>query len=652
MESSSPAFVRIVVVEKDLGDRGFANQLAQTSEIPCEMVFVPTVADARLQVSSGTVDLVILVYDAGPGEVSAVLEEFKPTPVILLVEKGNEKEVAALLGRGVYEYLIIDRKDQDLSLLPGLIRNALARSHAEKSLRESEKRFQDLYDNAPDMYFILERDGTIRSVNQRGALQLGYTVGELVGGHVSRVVHDEDWPLVHSQIQKMLRQPGFVFDLEFRKVTKEGGVLNVSERLTIHREGNPPRVSIRVICRDTTETISARNRERELRERLSRSERLESVAVLAGGVAHDLNNILGPLVGYPDLLMERFSPDSREYADLKEIQRSAKQAVEIIRDLLTLSRRGRHKLVPVQLNDVIQEYIGSASCKTTQAHYPDIELQVDLASPLPLIQGAALQLSKLLMNMTLNAFEAMHNRGLLLISTREIHLDRPKLGFDPIPQGHYVLLEFRDNGPGISESDREHIFEPFFTKNKAGRSGTGLGLAVVYGVVKDHAGVVDLVTEVGQGTTFSFYFPVALEQTAKPVDEGEVYYRGGGRILVVDDIPEQREIARRFLDRLGYQVETAESGRKGVDAVHAAMRAGQPFDLILMDMIMEEDFDGLDALKAIQKIRPDQKCLIVSGYAQSERVSRALECGAGDYVRKPYTLKTLGLAMQKELNSS
>lgn len=644
-----PELISILVVEEDLSDRTFIQNLSITTERPCRMEFVPTIEQARQILASHVFDLAILVYHHRHGPVIEVVEVFSPVPVILLAERGAEKDVSAALGHGVYEYLLVDGKKQDLSLLPGLIRNALARHTAERSLRESERKYQDLYDNAPDMYFILNHDGTIRSANRMGASRLGYRVDELLGRHVSKVVHPEDWPEVHRHISAMLEDPGRIHNIEFRKCTRDGDILFVSERISIHRDASEDHPSIRIICRDVTAAHEAAHREKELRERLSRSERLETVAVLAGGVAHDLNNILGPVVGYPDLLMEHFVEGSREYLDLQEIQKSAKRAVEVIRDLLTLSRRGKQHMQPSQLNDLVEQYVAAASHRALSARFPDIELTLELQTRLPLIEASPSQFGKLLMNLVMNAFEALHDHGAVTIRTYEEAVPKRRLGFDPIEAGDYVVLEVRDNGPGIPERDRERIFEPFYTRNKYEDSGTGLGLAVVYGVVKDHQGAVDLQSEVGRGTCFRFYFPRSAHQEERSSNESEGVLEGEGRILVVDDVPEQRTIALRFLNKLGYEAEAAENGTHAVRRVEEARKTHHVYDCILMDMIMEDHFDGLDAYRKILEIQPGQRCILVSGYAKTDRVDEALRLGAGQYLRKPFSLKSLGLALCKEL---
>jgi len=261
--------------------------------------------------------------------------------------------------------------------------------------------------------------------------------------------------------------------------------------------------------------------------------------------------------------------------------------------------------------------------------------------------GSPLHLSKTLMNLVINAAEAMPDGGIVNIRTGSTYVDQPIKGYEKMEPCNYVMLTVSDEGVGIPEKDQNRIFEPFYTKKHMGKSGTGLGMAVVWGTVRDHRGYIDMESAEGVGTAFTLYFPVTHTQSpssSTPVGVGACR-ADGETILVVDDMAEQRTIASLMLRQLGYAVETVESGE-------AALRflKGRQVHLVILDMIMDPGMDGLDTYLAIQKRTPGQKVLIASGFSESHRVRAAQKSGAGAYIKKPYSIETLAAMVRKELD--
>lgn len=389
----------------------------------------------------------------------------------------------------------------------------------------------------------------------------------------------------------------------------------------------------------------AAGQNQELRRKLERAQRMESLGILAGGVAHDLNNMLGPLVGYPELVLRKLPDDSPVRKQIERIGRAAKDAADVIQDLLTLARRGRFETTVTHVNDVIDQYLDSPSYRKLAATRPDVEVHLNFDQGIECIIGSAPHLSKVFMNLIVNAFDAMPNGGHLTIETSQKYLKNLLGGHDKIPPQQYIIMRVRDTGTGIAEEDLGRIFEPYYSKKHMGSSGSGLGLAIVYGIVKDHKGYYDVFSKVGEGTEFVLYFPVAPEEALKPVVDVKSSINGDESILIVDDSDEQRDLADVLLSNLGYDVTTVENGRAAVEYLktHHA-------ELVVMDMIMEAGFDGLDTYREIIKSKPGQKAVIVSGYSATERVVAMQELGAGGYVRKPYTQTDLGRAVRDELD--
>ena len=381
-------------------------------------------------------------------------------------------------------------------------------------------------------------------------------------------------------------------------------------------------------------------------EQLARAQRMEAIGTLAAGVAHDLNNILSGIVSYPDLLLIRLPDGSDMRQPLETIQNSGKKAAAIVQDLLALARRGITSSEVVDLRQIVTEYLDSPECTKMRSYHSGVQIQTNFASDLMDIAGSPVHLSKTVMNIASNAAEAILEKGTISIELRNQYIDAPIQGYDKVQQGDYVLLKISDTGHGIASQDLERIFEPFYTKKKMGRSGTGLGMAVVWGTVKDHNGYIDVESRIGGGTTFYLYFPVTRQRkkTDAPIDLS-AYTGNGETILVVDDILEQREIAISILKELGYQTHAVSSGEAAIDYLQE-----NRVDLLLLDMIMAPGMDGLETYQHIIKVHHTQKAIIASGYSESERVRQAQQLGAGLYLRKPYTIANLATAVYNELH--
>ena len=292
----------------------------------------------------------------------------------------------------------------------------------------------------------------------------------------------------------------------------------------------------------------AEHERRRLETQLAHSHKMEAIGTLAGGVAHDLNNVLSATVSYPDLILMDLPKESPLRTPILTIQESGIKAAAIVQDLLTLARRGVVVTEVINLNQVINSYLESPEFERLIELFPNAKIESNLEMDLLNIMGSPVHLSKTAMNLVSNAAEAMADGGNMLISTESKYIDKPIKGYDNIKEGDYAVLTVSDTGEGISAENLERIFEPFFTKKIMGRSGTGLGMAVVWGTVKDHKGYIDVQSTEGKGTTFTLYFPVTRKETGRneralPIEE---YMGKGESVLVVDDIKDQREIASRM----------------------------------------------------------------------------------------------------------
>ncbi|MHC1727389.1 MAG: ATP-binding protein [Syntrophobacteraceae bacterium] len=413
-----------------------------------------------------------------------------------------------------------------------------------------------------------------------------------------------------------------------------------------YRPGDSPS-QVHVIFEDITERRKQEEERRELEERLQRAEKMEALGTLAGGVAHDLNNVLGIVVGYAELLLDDSAESGSARAKAMEIMKGGQKAAAIVQDLLTLARRGVSSRKVLNLNNIVLECRNSPEFTQIFYYHPNVRVKTDLEANLLNISGSAVHLGKSLMNLVSNAAEAMPEGGVITLRTGNQYLDRPLSGYDEVREGDYVVLSVSDTGEGIPDGDLKRIFEPFYTKKVMGRSGTGLGLAVIWGTVKDHLGYINVESEKSKGTTFTLYFPVTREdmpQEQLAVSAAE-YMGNGESVLIVDDVKEQRELAGTMLKKLNYTVVSVPSGEEAVEYLKQ-----NAVDLVVLDMIMDPGMDGLDTYAKILEIHPQQRAIIVSGFSETERVRRAQALGAGGYVKKPYMLVKLGLAVRNELD--
>ena len=522
----------------------------------------------------------------------------------------------------------------DRQVIQGIVRDVSERRHTEERLRRNEEDMRALLCAIPDMMFKIRKDGTFVASGDPDE-RMYASPDEFLGRKVEDVLPPDVACLMYQQM-RLLYETGEMQVYEYPLMIN-GRECWFEARLVI----NCPE-SVIAIVRDRTAHKRQVEEEHRLKERLEKAERMESLGILAGGVAHDLNNMLGPLVGYPELILAKLPEDSPARKFVNSMQKAAVDASEVIQDLLTLARRGRYEMTPVDFHEVIEACLDSTACRNLWAKKPNIDVHVQMDCSVAAVQGSFAHLEKLVMNLVMNAFNAMSDTGTLTVTTERRQIEKLLSGYERIRPGEYVVLRVRDTGKGIDEHDIDRIFEPYYSRN-AGSGGTGLGLAVVYGVVKDHRGYYDVLSEPGTGTEFIIYLPVTRSPVAAIEDQQDC---GGGceTILVVDDSPEQRDLASAILSGLGYSVSTAPNGPAAIDWLQAN-RA----DLIVLDMIMDDDFDGLDTYREIVEIRPGQKAVIVSGFSSTERVCEMQRLGAGAYVRKPYTATSLGAAVRQAL---
>jgi len=432
--------------------------------------------------------------------------------------------------------LCVNLRTSELEKTNTELRNEISqRKWANAALRESEQRFRTIFHTSPDAVNINRLNGEFVEINEGFTILTGYERSEILGKSLSEIgiwAASEDRKKVVSELKKY----GFADNVESSFCCKNGDIKPglISARV-INLNGDH---HVLTITRDISRWKKVEEDKKKLESQLQRAQKMEAIGTLAGGVAHDLNNILSGIISYPDLLLMDLPEDSALKEPLKTIQQSGFKAAAIVQDLLTLARRGVSISEIVNLNNIITEHLASPEFGKIKNFHSGLRVETDLDSSLLNISGSPVHLSKTVMNLVSNAAEAMPDGGTIRISTQNRYLDKPVKGYDAIEEGDYVLLQISDTGIGIGSEDRERIFEPFYTKKVMGRSGTGLGMAVVWGTVKDHRGYIDLQSIEGEGSTFTLFFPVTRETLgANQTDVPVVACNGQGEtILIVDDV--------------------------------------------------------------------------------------------------------------------
>jgi signal transduction histidine kinase/CheY-like chemotaxis protein len=492
------------------------------------------------------------------------------------------------------------------------------------------------YDYASRTFWLSEEIFNILGMKQSGT--------SLGSEHFQTLV--PDFPHIANRITQTITQDLFLnSEFEVRLQSYERPLyLHVRAQLTRDEQGRPSKLT--GVMQDITDRKAYEIERRELHNRLTRSQKMEALGLLAGGVAHDLNNVMLGIVTYPDYLLSGMHPDDKLFKPLVTIREAGQKSAAIVEDLLTLARRGVTTTDVLNLNSIVEGYLQSPEFLKLEDFQSGVRFHHKLDPNLFNVEGSAIHLKKTLMNLVSNAAEAIEGKGEVLITTTNCYVDLPIRGYSDVKEGEYIRLRVEDTGSGINEEDLNHVFEPFYTKKIMGRSGTGLGMAVVWGTVQDHKGYIDVQSCAGKGTVIDIYIPITREKialTAKKHSRSDIQ-GNGEHILIIDDVHEQREVASQILESLGYNVHAVDSGEAAVGYLkeHSA-------DLLVLDMIMDPGMDGLDTYKAILALHPDQKAVIVSGYSETGRVKAAQALGAGAYLKKPYVLETLGLAVKTEL---
>ena len=572
----------------------------------------------------------------GGWEALEIAQRARPdVPFILVTGSLDEETAVRYLKGGAADYIL---KDRLVRLGPALL-EALERARQREALRAQERLLRQIIDANPSLIFVKDWNGRFVLVNQATAHVYGTTVEALVGKT------DGDFNRNMEEVAHFLRDDRAVMSSGQPKIIAEEPVTNPAGETrwfqTIKVPLRSPAEGTATLLGVATE-ITERKR---LEEQLLQSQKMEAVGQLAGGVAHDFNNILTAIVGYTDLLAAELGSNVRQLEDLEEIRKAARRAAALTRQLLAFSRKQVLEPRIIDVNAVVLNLDKMLRSLISE----NIELKTDLADNLGAARADPNQIEQVIMNLAINARDAMPDGGTVTIETGNVTLDDAYAAqhVSVIP-GEYVMLAVSDTGCGMDEKTQSRIFEPFFTTKPAGR-GTGLGLSTVYGIVKQTGGNIWLYSEPGKGTTFKIYLPAmaALPEDIGKVAPAEAPRRGAGTVLVVEDDEQLRRLTHRALDAQGYTVLVADRGGTALDI---ARRHKGEIDLLLTDVIMP-DTNGRKLAETIRAARPGMRVLYMSGYPDGAIASHGmLEPGVA-YLAKPFTTEAITRKVREVLEA-
>ena len=552
--------------------------------------------------------------------------------IAIIIMTGDDSVDSALkaLRKRVYDYF---NKPVEYDFLFKSIKKAIEYKQLEIALREHEAIFRIFSDAAWEGIVIYNND-VIFHANQQFYDMFACKKKNLRWDIILNRLH-----FIESQIKTNStesyetvehKKNGFSFFLEVRiksmeyneKVVRVAAIRDISERKKIESDNLT------------------------LQKKLGMANKMQALGLMAGTVAHDLNNILSALVSYPELILMKLPKKSPVRKKIKLIMKAGKKAAAIVSDLLIVARGATNRHEILNLKSVVKEYLTSVEHIELKKKYPDISINLQIDFDIMNIKTSPVHVGKALMNLVTNAYDAIKGKGNITISAQNIRINTPITRYENIPEGEYVLFTVSDDGCGISAEEIERIFEPFYSQKVLGRSGTGLGLAIVWNALKNCNGYID-VTSNRKGTIFSLYFPITKDQIIMKKQQNlfEEFTGNGEKILLVDDDESQRIIGCELLDALGYLTKAVSSGEKAIEFL-----SNNSVDLLMLDMIMDPGISGLETFKRILEQHDQQKTIMVSGFSQNGEIEEALKIGINQHLQKPYTIKTLGQSIKTVLN--
>lgn len=519
--------------------------------------------------------------------------------------------------------------------------NYAKQREAQETLRESEEKYRQIFENIQDIYYEVTLDGSIIEISPSVNTISGYTREELIGSDLYDI-YTESEP--RAAFLNTLLERGTVNDHEINVLDKNGSVRSCSLSAYVVRDDQGKPYKIVGLLRDISERIKADKERNQLQIKLQQAQKMEAIGTLAGGIAHDFNNILGVIVGNAELAMFDLPEGSPGHNNLLEIREATLRARDLVNQILLFARQKEHRIARIQMETIAKE-----SLKMLRASIPStVQIRQEIREGLPPVLADPSSIQQIIMNLCTNAAQSMDSEGgTLEVGLSATHLDAPRDTLSGhIPEGRYLELRVRDTGPGIAARNLGRIFDPFFTTKDVGE-GTGLGLAVVHGIVEDRRGGITVETEEGRGTTFTVYLPASEEAFYEAEKEQERELpTGTEQVLFVDDEREITTVVKQMLEHQGYEVQTRTNG---ADALECFKQEPQRFDLVVTDMTMP-GMRGDKLAEEILALRPDIPVILCTGYSKQISEEKARELGIRAFVMKPLTQHEFSRTVRRVLD--
>lgn len=565
--------------------------------------------------------------DANETSSSAKNPQGEESHQILITKRGRKIPVQSSLApirdkRGLNDGVVL------------VIRDMTKQVRAQKQLCESEERYRHFFEEDLAGYFLAKPNGCIVACNPSFARFLGFAnPQEALAGNLAELFPDAEAFRAFGEILRRKKQlPYYQMSLRHR----DGKTIYVVGNLIGTFDGSESLLAIKGYLFDISERM-------ELEEQLRQTQKLDSIGTLAGGVAHDFNNILGAVLGYASLLKMKMDVDHPYYTYIDTIEKSASRASELTSQLLAFARAGKYNVQPVNVNRIATETLQIIRSTFDKL----IEIKTQFREPLPTVEADSGQLQQVVMNLCVNARDAMSKGGKLLVETNVVELQddhlEPHLDAHP---GSYVTLSVSDTGIGMDKATLQRIFEPFFTTKEKGK-GTGLGLSMVYGVVKNHGGFIRVYSELNEGSIFTVYLPISGKEESLTIINTEEPVGGNEVIMVVDDEESIREFTKELLESYGYQVILAEDGQHSIELFR---KHKDEVSLVILDLSMPR-MGGNEAFQHLRKLKPDIKALLSTGFSQNAKVQEITRTGIAGFIQKPYRGKDLLRMIRRTLDS-
>ena len=637
--------VRVLLVGNKEEDFFLIREILQRngSMLAAELDHARSIQDAKARLQQRPYELVLFEHGTGDAEAVQLVAELHQAgtsvPFILLNEGADEKTVAEIIEADTWN--CVARSQIDGATLIRTIHNTLALHSLQKerqAVEQSLRKLSQAVEQSPDTVVITDRSGVIEYVNPAFEALTGYKREEACGRTPRILKSGEQGPEIYQELWSTILA-GNVFRGILVNRKKNGDLYYVEESICPVRDGGGKITHFIANGRDLTDRL-------RLEAQLLQAQKMDAVGRLAGGVAHDFNNLLTIITSYSELALDEVPQKSSLESKIQEILLAARRAAELTRQLLAFSRKQPQALRVVELNRVIADIAKTLPRLIGE----DIEFTFASGEGLGPVRVDPVQIEQILMNLAANARDAMPEGGHLRVETSDVYLDSDYVQAKPavIPLGRYALITVSDDGAGIPREILPHVFEPFYTTKPSGK-GTGLGLATVYGIVKQNKGYIWVYSEPGSGTIFKVYLPCVAERNrarqARPRDSANLA-RGTETLLLVEDEGAVRRASAEFLRQQGYTVIEAKDGLEALELAHKHATA---IDLLVTDVVMP-NMSGGELARELAQLRPDMRFLFVSGYAGKTVLDHKVVDLNTNFLQKPYTLKQFSLKIRSALS--